>query len=414
MNIINKKILAVGSVLVCYSFFFLLCTSAHAQGNIKVGGVEIHPSIGLQMKWDDNIYNTSEDDPSNDIIEDTIMIITPGLSLNLGTDYKLSICYSADINSYSEYDEEDYTSHTSNAKMAFNFPSGLTLNLNDTYVQTKDTRPEIDANRASHWTNNIWFTTGFRFPADNLSLEVKVSEFMLEYDQEANEGANRKDDSIGMTMYYRFLPKTSMFTGFNHTITDYYDSSDDATDKDSKAISLNGGLKWDATGKITGTFQVGYTKKSFDNSGGDASNDEYTDKGIVSMATNLGYHISDTTTMNLGINRSIEETEYGGSSEYSKSAYYTNTRYTLGLALKFLNRINLDISSGLGNDKYNKRDDSKKRREDDVITFSGGLSYHIREWLHTSLKYTYTSKDSNDDDKDQVNNKVMLGISATL
>ncbi|MGA1826291.1 MAG: outer membrane beta-barrel protein [bacterium] len=414
MNKVFRESFKLWIGLLFFLIFTLSFTFVHAQGNIKMGGIEIHPALEMQMQWDDNIYNT----PTNavhDATDDIITTITPGLSLSMGTDYKFGLGYSVAIHRYLDNGDEDYEPPTYKASMALNFPTGLKVTINDTYIETKDTRTETDALRTSHSTNTISGKFKYTFPADNLSCDINISEFLLKYDQEANETVNRKEDSICAALYYRFLPKTSLFAGFGHTIIDYIDSISDAFDKDSKTISLDAGLKWEATCKITGTLKCGYTKKTFDNPL-DASGNPYNNKEIGSSATNLGYNLSETTTLNFGINRSLGETEYGGSASdnISKSAYYTNTGYMLGISLKFINRINLALGSDYQNHKYNKRETNKKRRRDEAMNYNIGLTYQIRKWLCTSLKYTYKSLDSNDNGKDQINNKALFSIAVSL
>ncbi|MGA1795433.1 MAG: outer membrane beta-barrel protein [bacterium] len=383
-------------------------TPAYAQGVLDIEGAKIRAGLELQETWDDNIYNAPNDEKS-----DSITTIVPGVSVSAGTNYKLDAGYTARIHQYQEYNDEDYTSHTANAQLNLNSPMGLSLNVKELYIDTKDPRSETGGIRASHWLNSVSCGVGYEFPGSNLLLEVNVSQFYLKYDQSVNEPINRKEESIGATVYYKFFPKTSALVELSTTMTDYFDSPSEATDKDSQKTAVNAGLKWDATAKISGRLQAGWAQKSFDNSL-DPSGYPYEDKDIGSVSGNIAYAISETTRLRTIISRSMEETEYGGNAVYSRSSYYTNTGLSLALALRVINRVDVDITAGYHAHEYDNLDPALLAREDDVSHFGIGLTYRIRRWLYAGLSYDYEDTDSNDDSRDQLNNKTMLRIGAAL
>jgi len=383
-------------------------TPAYAQGIINIEGATVHAGLELQEMWDDNIYNESKDEKS-----DSITIIAPSVSLSAGTHYKLEAGYTARIHQYQKYNDEDYTSHNGNAQILLNFPMGLAFKVRELYIDTKDPRSETGGIRASHSINNISFGVGYEFPGTKLSLDVNASQFYLKYGQKENESINRKEESFGATIYYRFLPKTSALVELSTTMTDYFDSPSEATDKDSKKIALNTGLKWEPTAKISGTLKAGWADKTFDNAV-DRSGYQYEDKAIGSVSGNIVYRLSETTRLGTTINHSIEETEYGGNAVYSKGSYYTNTGFSLALGLRVIDRIDVDIRAGYQNHEYNRLNPVLEARKDDLSNVGLGITYNIRRWLYTRLSYDYEDIDSNDDSRDQLNNKTMLSVGVAL
>lgn len=388
-----------------------LDTLSNAKGNLKIGELRVHLGMDLQEKWDDNIFLEAVDEK-----HDYITTITPGLLLSLGTTHIFELGYAPDVNYYHDYTDENFTAQHGKANISLNFPGGITIDINDRYSKTKDPRDRVDSPlRASHWSNDINSSIRYVLPAKKLAFRISYSQYYLKYDQSENKGINRVKDSIGAVILYKFLPKTGVFVEYEHGITNYFDSIDESTDKDSKSHAVNLGLDWDVTSKLVGTLKSGWKQKTFDNRS-DPSGNKYNDKKLWSVSGILAYNLSNRTRINILLNRSIEDTDYIGNAvtNFSKSSYYMNTGGKIGITQKLNYKMDFDISIGYQKHKYNDLETAKDARDDRVIDFNTGLQYRIRKLLFTGLNYTYSDTESKDDNRDQSINRVMINIGLAL
>ena len=104
---------------------------APAGGNIKLGPVEVHPSVGLMETYSDNIYTSYN---NKDKESDYISTLSPGIQFLLPMRrHSLQVGYKADINWYGRNNETDYTNHLFGGALNLDFPGGLIFTLSDYY-----------------------------------------------------------------------------------------------------------------------------------------------------------------------------------------------------------------------------------------------------------------------------------------
>jgi hypothetical protein len=414
----NKKISGIISVL----FFLLMILSVNfvrnaeaggdafltklsrAKGNLQVEEIRVHTGVEIEQRWDDNIYNTSSNEK-----EDFINVVTPGLLISLGDKYRLEAGYALDVNTYFDYSDENYTAQTAKANFTGALPSGLNLKIGDKWNKTKDTRPEENQLRASHWTNDINASIQYKFPAEKLSLEASYTQNYLKYEQASNKTSNRQDDIYGLSLYYHFLPKTSTYISYEYGVTDYFDRSNNDNDSDSHTVKW--GVKWAPTAKLSGTVEAGWKGENYKGSSID-------DQSTFVLSANLAYQLPQLgkTRVRFGLNRSIEPTTYTGStsSGISGSTSYVKTLGTIGVDHMFTSKIKGNLRLGYQNDSYNKTDSSKTDRDDDKFLADAGVSYKVNRLFSISTKYSYSNNNSNDNSRDEKHNKIFLILSAAL
>lgn len=378
----------------------------YAKGNLKLGTARVHPGLEIKGIYDDNIYNRPRK-----VKSDYILAVTPALMVGVGNRHRLNIGYAIDFNAYADYSKEDFTAHHGKAALSLDFPGGLKVGLEDRYTSTQDPRPEELQLRASHWSNNAKARVGFEFPAEKLTLELSYALGYLEYDQERNKTINRKDDAMGASVYYRFLPKSSAFVNYEYAISDYYDTRGSiAPNSDSHAVNL--GLRWDATAKLSGTVGSGWKWRDYFNSV-DAAGNKYRDADLWTVAGALEFRMTTYAKLALNLNRSIEETVYPGTAKVSPGAHYVDTGGDLGVEFESMG-VTVGVNAGYFSDEYDRLDAAKSVREDKRMKSSLELKYALTKWLSSGAGYSYSNTDSNDDDRDETHNKVFLKLSAML
>ncbi len=304
--------------------------------------------------------------------------------------------------------------HRGKGGVALNFPSGVSIRIEDVFAQTEDPRPEELQLRAGHIFNNAYSSIGYEFPAKRLSIDLSYSMGYLKYDQDANSSLNRKDDTLTGSIFYRFLPKSSVLVEYSLGILDYFDT-DSSTSPNSTSHSVNAGLKWDPTAKLSGILKGGLKWRYYDNNI-DPLGNEYENVRLISTSGDLNFRATGSSLINLNMLRSIEETSYRGNplTGYSAGNHYFRTGGSVGLRQGIGRSLSFDVKAEYKNDSYDSIEASKTGRVDDIIGGEAGLDLNVNKWFTARLNYFRSDADSNDDARDERHNKVFLTLSAAI
>jgi hypothetical protein len=403
----------------------LLVALSTSKGNIRSGNLRLHLGLEARETYDDNIFNTAVNEK-----EDFITTITPGALVSLGDRNKIELGYAFGVHRYNDYSDEDFVSQHGRAMVDMNFPSGVRIDFVDTYLATEDPRPEELQLRASHKSNDIDASVGYEFPAQKLTIEAFYSMRYLKFDQVANRALNKIKNIFGAAIYYKFLPKTSAFMEYRYGLTDFFDSPNGSTDKDARTYAVMAGIKLDPTAKLSGTIKTGWKSKEYENVTDDNGN-LYSDKNLWSAEGLITYKATERTKFDIALNRSLEDTEYGGNFTYSRATNYLNTggmigvehkltpKLTLiggmiGVEHKLTPKLTLIFNAGFQSHEYNRIQPTQLEREDEVVDMGVGLVHKMRDWLTAGIKYTYYENDSNDPSRDERHNKVVVSIAGAI
>ncbi len=372
-----------------------------ASNGFKVGPVSLHVGLQVRQEMNSNIYSSEKDE-----VDDYITVFSPGVLLSMKTQrHNLNLGVSSDTSQYADNDEENFTAVTYKAGYGLRSTAGLEFDISDTYETSMDPRPELDApERKEHFTNRINSKIGYTFPAKKFYTEFFITEFHLEYDEDADKNGNRKDREYGMGLYYRVLPKTSMLLEYSYGTKEYFDRTDEEYDSSSNFYRI--GIKWDATARMNGALKIGYEDRTYSDIGHE--NDK-----APAIDGNIRYKITEQTKLKLVIKLAIMETSYMGSSteNISKSYFYDQQKFGIGLSSKLMNRFTFDVTASISNDEYeNFEGGSSGTRTDTTHSIDVTAGYDFSKNFTAGLKYSGKNKESNDPENEQVIHKTSVFV----
>ena len=400
-------VIAASVVLLFVSSHVFAQLQAPAGGKIKLGPVEIHPSIGLMETNSDNIYASYDNKPKE---SDHITTLSPGIRFLLPLKrHSFQADYKADINLYSYNDETDYINHLFGGALNLDFPGGLIFTLSDDYSiatvprkwkekaefsGSKDPYREMD-----YKANDLNAKVRLNF-ADRWAVAVWYNNYDFDYDESYNDSGSYNRNLGGGSIFYRFTAKTEAFIEYNYSRVDYdtYNNTDD--NKNNMAYI---GLSFDPTAKLNGCLKLGWVEKKYDKtvSGRDDSLDKF------SCLVDLGYNISVYNQLKLKVYRAIEE-DVDTNVAFTKNDVNMNFRHVLA----WNEKINLNANVGYGTFDFEKSttdtDGTSKIRDDEKWYGGVGVGYAIQKCLKFELNYTHTDNDSNFKRYDYSENRVFL------
>jgi hypothetical protein len=371
---------------------------ARSAGNLQLGPVELHPSFEISEFFDDNICRTEAkicQDPQVSTKtkdgKDRITIFSPGLRAALPLrEHRFQMEYRGDFGRYNEFKTENYSDNALKSDLAFNFPGGLSVMIKDDWKAGHDPRGYSQNVQVNFYhRNTAGAELGFR-PGTKLRLVLNGSSMVLNYQDDSRNGfRDRTDNTLGGTVYYKFLRKTSALLEYDHTAV-AFDEGDPGFGNqklDSKVQRTYLGLTWDLTAQSQGTFKYGYIQKKFKEPG-------LTDfKGGV-VAMNLSHELSTRTSVRLDAERDVNE------SNDPTQPYYISAGGHLNFIHFIRPKLAAHLQAGLFRDQYPNAmtvGTQTKKRLDDTWTAGAKLDYHARDWLNLGLGYDHSQRRSNID-----------------
>ncbi len=404
------------SVLCCMSFFILCTVSVYAkESSIKMGKIDIVPSITVSGVYDDNIYlgnNTTE--PNQ---EDMITHIEPGFLFRyrMGVRGNVSLGYAGKFAFYSDNSDGNWNNNTGYIRLRYDSPGGLILGIDETFRDKEDPYGNLAqfrlGSKTKRWNNDLKTKLGFKF-SDQFRILGYYDFYIQEYELERNFSQNYSDHQFGLGFETKLHTRTWGFIRYYYGTRDYSAHTaesgvNDNNDADYNWQSARAGINWDASPKLDGEINVGYQWVMFNNEA-DVSGFEYQDKDMLVADTSVMYTPFPDSSFKFKLFRALR------SSGADTARFFEETGVGLDYQQTFLTVASFRIGGAYSQDAYNMSEsDGIEDREDDNIKFNVGLNYNILEWLKAGIGYQYWKKDSNYAYNDYTDNRFTGLIGAT-
>jgi len=383
-------------------------TALHAQGNIKLGLIEVKPYINVKALSDSNIYLQQKDEQSS-----LIMSVNPGLGLVLpNPNARISLDVGMDSISYSHMRATNSATHQNVGLSAdFKFPVGLDLKLTGAYRDTTDPATSELTGRTARKQTNMAADIGYKL-SNFISLGVDYNSVTHAYDSDTLKKLNRGESATGLSVYLAFSPKTSFLIGYGVGAVAYNEKYADntANNDDSKTSAVNFGVRGTITPKTKGLVRVGQKTKTFDN----VSKVADSDGSDITLALATVTDFSQRTKLTLTGNRDFVESSVHHSAQ-SPSRFYTATNLNADLQQKITDRVEAKISLGYDMSEYPKEQPfggKNIKRADNIVRTTIALSRNMGKYLTASFEYTMRNRDSNIETYQYKNNLVGLTLKA--
>jgi len=383
-------------------------------------GGYIHPYVGFQNFYTDNVYN-SQDDKERDFM----LLITPGVWLtvprinqkmlkidsanvapggfvfsrgnpSLFRRYQTYLHYGANIELFANNSSENTVSHVVEGLLQYNLRGGLTLEVMDKFLMSHDVRGTGVSDSLDKFTTNLAGIVLYYDTRSKMNFRFDYTNFLVNYDASRNKFRDRQDNALSGYSFYKISPKTALF--FQYEFIDI--SYEDDFLSNSKEHHFWGGIDWAITAKSTGRIKAGYGVKDFSRSSSD-------DSGDFIFEAQIDHKFTPKTSIVLKAFRKTQETNIDT----------TDYMLTTGAGCDYLQRITgkLFLSARLAywNELYQEDltyQGATKEREDDIWEAGIALRYDIKEWLKFDIGYLYTNRDSNFSEFDYDTNSVYFGL----
>jgi hypothetical protein len=406
-----------GAFIICIGLSLLMTLPAHAEtqvGRIRIGNLRVVPGIRLQVLHDDNIY-LSEGTEAEPELSDLITHIMPAVGINYAFPERgaLNLKYEGDLAFYSDYDDNDWKTHSGSVRLDYETPVGLLLGVENTYTDAEDpygndAQYKLGVPKTERWLNDLRAHIGYGFGRRFKAFGF-YNFFKQDYESEEDFSQDYDVNEFGAGFQMRLMPKTWGFFRYHMGERDYFTHPPatgltEENDADVDWQRVNVGLTWDTGAKLLGELNLGYQWKEYE-SEIDPNGNRYEDKDTWIAGTNVSFAPNPTTTLSLSLTRALRE------SGANTSEYFEDTGIGLTMARILRPRFTLSLSGTYSKNDYNRPPAiGGPNREADNYLASVGLNYRVRDWLSAGLSYAYREKESNYREDEFTDNQFMISL----
>ena len=393
------------------------------------GGGYVHPFIGIEGLYTDNVYNVDFDHTS-----DFLTTISPGIWFSLPSRKEVPLALASNNTSAGglqaalpEYEGFDrinaylmgglnYTNYAVESQLndwtaiiqglfKYNLRSGLSFELVDGYTRGEDSydignsRPE----EPRQYNSNLFIADADWLFTEKLRAKIEYSNFYLDYDDTIGEFMNRSDNAFAVYGYFNYSLKTTLYLQYEFIDVSY----DTAEIKDNQQNYIYGAIDWDSTQKTSFSLKAGYQHRSYKNSlindAVEASDNVSNDALALELA--YRYKVTDKTGLTFGAFHKLEETD----------TFNALNKTVLGGTLRYEQEITERLQA-MCDLRYENADYGQitGERDDHTYEIRPALQYVFKDWLMAEVAYKYEIRHSSDDFFDYDTNNISFSLTAAL
>ena len=385
-----------------------LCLPSYAidPASVSAGPFEITPTLTLDTKFDDNIFNSPDDE-----FDDTIFLINPKIAIEsesgpntFGLDLELV------EGIYDDSDDDDFTDWTVDADTHLELNSRNIIDLSAGFHSLHENRgtgfsegeQALLIDEPDEYEETV-FAGHYTFGGADSKGRLRLGGDYLDKDYTNNEPASdtrdRENTTYDGTFFWKIAPKTDILAEVKYTEIEYQTQFTDGTPQlDSDETRYLVGITWEATGKTTGTIKLGMLDKDFDDNGREDFEEEFT------WDVDILWQPREQHVFSFSAAQVAQETTGTGD-------FINTEEYLAGWQWDISSKLDLFANVRYATDEYENAD-----REDDLIYAGVGIDYEFRRWLGVSLSYYYDERDSDNptNDLDYEKNVFLVGIDLSL
>lgn len=357
------------------------------EQSAKLGAFHVSAGAAAEVNFDDNIFATENNEES-----DVIFTVRPTVSATSDwSRHSLSGSAYLQSDSFADNSDEDTVDYGGRINGRLDVKRGIfvtgTAFAEDRHEDRGNPNSVVSSVEPTEFTRTGGELRGVYAPGRvSIAASVGVEDRDFENGEtttgaEINNGdRDRTEVTTRLRGGYEFKPGYEAFAQVSYVDTDYDEVDLDVGDeRSSDGYDAIVGVAADLTGKLQGEAFVGISDRSYDAASlGDI--DEATFGG------NLTYRPTALTSVQVGLDRSIEETTLANASGFVQTAVSGRVEHAL--------RTNILIGADLLI-AQNEYEGGSLEREDDIIRAGIDARYDINHNVSASVGYELTDRDSN-------------------
>ncbi len=366
-------------------------------------GMQIIPTLGLSIGYDDNITRSSIYEQSS-----WFYIISPAIRVEIPSDHSvLAFTGAVDIYRYIDSETDNREPWFLRADWVWDISTRQDLNLFAQYGEGADQRGTgrrqgdigLIPLPLDEW-ERIDYGGTWRYGAIGArgKLDLDAGGSKLTYTNYRNLPGDRPGTTkldrdwwyTGATFYWRVAPKTSVLANVHYTDIDYK-----VADNDSTETAWMLGVTWEASARTSGRISYGDQKKKFDNP-------EYGDYSGPTWLASIDWRPRTYSVFTLTTTRNTQEPD-------GNAQYVVRQDISLAWVHNWATRFGTMVDVGYGEDDYRPN-----VRTDNLFYWSVGAHYSFNQHFRLGASIQGYDRSSDEREFDYTRNLYLLTLEASL
>jgi hypothetical protein len=369
---------------------------------IRAGGFLVFPSVTVDGAYNDNIFATNEDEES-----DFIFTFSPRIDVRSNFPrHSLNLTVGTDVGQFVDNTDENFWDYGTELTGRLDITRRNRLFGGVSYAHGHEERddpedPGVDVVDEPLEFDEFGGTLGFEQDFNRLNFRVTGTADRRDYDE---DNPDTFEDARDRNLYgarlrtgYFISPRINAFVEGGY-VREQRDSTDreetPPLKRDNNAYDVRVGTAIDITGLIFGEVSVGWGFQEFDESELDSEQD-------LVYGAGLTWNVTRLTSLSLDGNGGFEPSDTGSS------------RVTQRVALRVDHELLRNVLIG-GRVAYTRDDFQDEDRVDNRIDVGPNITYLLNRYLSVGAGYTFTTRDSDDQDEEFDRNLVSVRLTAQL
>ena len=353
---------------------------------IPVGPFLFSPAIQLSWQDRDNIFFTP-DDP----VQDQVYLAKARFLFEVPIfESYLQFSYTPEYRDYKDYDLEDKWAHFVDVAGAFEFPSGLRLNLGYNYIVGNLEVREVDPGGELVWGDREFTKNFAAVGGDYFITQTDGLNFEMSWADVDHEDPDLFYDYTSLTAAAGWLHQLSPILvmtlnyGYNRYDAKNQEEYSDAF-HDSTSDQIAFGLRGQLSPVVATEGTIGYRRTKYDSEPGDPPTEDFS--GVIANGW-ISWDMGHGSEVRLDVLREPYPSNYGPNSNYVATGASLMYSYDRGTFFG-------QLRGRYQNNDYNFADPpSDIVRSDDIATFGLGLGIRFNPFLSLWGTYLYEDRDS--------------------
>ena len=368
---------------------------------IRAGGFLIFPSITVDSEYNDNVFATDEDED-----DDFIFTFRPRIGVRSNFPrHSINWTVQSDIGRHVDNTDEDFEDFGTSLAGRLDITRRNRLVGSARFARDHERRDDPEDPGADVADEPVEFydfggTLGFEQDFNRFNFRVLGTVDRRDFDE---DDPDVPEDDRDRTLYgtsvrtgYFISPRINAFLqgGFRREMRDTSDQGTPPEKRDNNVYDARVGTAIDITGLLFGEVSVGWSLQEFDESELDSENGLVYNAGLTWNPTRL-------TSLRLDANGGFAPSDVGASNLRNQ------------IAVRVDHELLRNVLIG-GRVAYRRDDFQDTDRTDNRFDVGPNVTYLLNRYLSVGAGYTFTTRDSDDSDREFTRNAVTLRLNAQL
>lgn len=368
---------------------------------IRAGGFLIYPSVGIDGQYNDNIFATDQDEE-----DDFIFVFQPRIAVRSNFPrHSLNLTVQSDIGQYVDHTDENFVDYGTALGGRLDITRSSRLVGGAAYEHGHDSRddpedPGVEVAEEPVEFDEYGGNLGFEQEFNRVNFAVRTQVERRDYEEDDPDFPEDDRDRLlyggSLRTGYFISPRINAFLqgGYRREERDTSEKGDPPVNRDNNVYDARVGTAIDITGLLFGEVSVGWSLQEFDESELDSENG-------LAYGAGLTWNPTQLTSLRLDANGGFEPSDVGASN--------------------LQNRISLQVDHELlrnvligGHVAYRRDDFQETGRVDNRFDVGPNVTYLLNRYLSVGAGYTFSTRDSDDSEREFTRNVITLRLNAQL